>query len=248
MRILEAVEISQDFEGEAIIRDVNIRLNEGEIVCLIGSSGVGKTTLFHVLSGLEQPISGKVMLGGEDITGQAGRISYMLQKDLLLSHLTIADNIALPLVIKGEKKKAAKQKTEHFFETFGLSGTEKKYPAQLSGGMRQRAALLRTYLFSDKVALLDEPFSALDAITKKQMHQWYLGVMKEIRLSTIFISHDIDEALTLADRIYIMTGKPGGITGEVIVDRNGLNAEEYLLSESYLQKKKEILHYLSQTC
>lgn len=248
MMILEAMGISQDFEGEAIIKDVNIQLNEGEIVCLIGSSGVGKTTLFHVLSGLEQPTTGKVLLGGEEITGQAGKISYMLQKDLLLPNLTIADNIALPLVIKGEKKKVAREKAIEYFEKFGLLGTEKKYPSQLSGGMRQRAALLRTYMFSDKVALLDEPFSALDAITKKQMHQWYLQVMKEIRLSTIFISHDIDEALTLADRIYIMTGKPGGITGEVIVDKKGMDPETFLLSEAYLEKKKEVLHYLAKTC
>ncbi len=246
--ILEAIGISQDFEGEAIIKDVNIKLNAGEIVCLIGSSGVGKTTLFHVLSGLEQPISGTVLLNGETITGQAGKISYMLQKDLLLPHLTIEDNVSLPLVIKGEKKTVAREKAVEYFEKFGLSGTEKKYPSQLSGGMRQRAALLRTYLFSDQVALLDEPFSALDAITKKQMHQWYLQVMKEIRLSTIFISHDIDEALTLADRIYIMTGKPGSITGEVIINRNGMDTETFLLSESYLEKKKEVLHYLSKIC
>lgn len=246
--ILKAIGVSQDFEGEAIIKDVNIQLNKGEIVCLIGSSGVGKTTLFHVLSGLEKPVSGQVFLDGEEITGQAGRISYMLQKDLLLPHLTIADNIALPLVIKGESKRTAREKTLEYFERFGLAGTEKKYPSQLSGGMRQRAALLRTYLFSDKVALLDEPFSALDAITKKQMHQWYLQVMEEIHLSTIFISHDIDEALTLADRIYVMTGKPGSITGEVIVDKKGISAEEFLLSETYLEKKKEVLHYLSETC
>lgn len=246
--ILQAIGISQDFEGEAIIKDINIQLDKGEIVCLIGSSGVGKTTLFHVLSGLEKPTSGQVLLDGEEITGEAGYISYMLQKDLLLPHLTIADNIALPLVIKGEAKTIARRKAIEYFERFGLAGTEKKYPSQLSGGMRQRAALLRTYLFSDKVALLDEPFSALDAITKKQMHQWYLQVMKEIHLSTIFISHDIDEALTLADRIYVMTGKPGSITGEVFVDKKRMSPEEFLLSETYLEKKKEVLHYLSETC
>lgn len=248
MAVLEAKGISQAFEGEQIIEDINIRLNKGEIVCLIGSSGVGKTTLFHILSGLEQPTTGRVLLNGEDITGQAGRISYMLQKDLLLPHLTIADNIALPLVIRGEKKGEARKKAVSFFQKFGLEGTQKKYPAQLSGGMRQRAALLRTYLFSDQVALLDEPFSALDAITKKQMHQWYLQVMKEIQLSTVFISHDIDEALTLADRIYVMAGKPGRIAGEIVVDKGDMSIQDFLLSNGYLSKKKEILHYLSETC
>lgn len=248
MKLLEAVDVSQVFEGEEIIRNIHLELNKGEIVCLIGSSGVGKTTLFHVLSGLEKPRSGRVCLNGEDITGQAGKISYMLQKDLLLPHMTIQDNIALPLVIQGEKKKIAREKTKAYFEVFGLEGTEKKYPSQLSGGMRQRAALLRTYLFSDQVALLDEPFSALDAITKKQMHQWYLKVMKEIQLSTIFISHDMDEALTLADRIYVMAKKPGEIIAEIKVDRGDMSSEEFLLSESYLEKKKEILHYLSNMC
>ena len=136
----------------------------------------------------------------------------MLQKDLLLPYQTIIDNVSRPLVIRGEKKAKAREYASKYFDEFGLMGTENKYPHQLSGGMRQRAALLRTYLFSDQVALLDEPFSALDSITKSSMHRWFLKVMEQIKLSSFLITHDIDEAILLSDRIYIMSGKPGRIT------------------------------------
>lgn len=245
MAVLEAREIAQTFEGERIIEHVNLTLQEGEIVCLIGSSGVGKSTLFHILSGLERPDAGQVFLDGQDITGKPGQVSYMLQKDLLLPHRTILGNVSLPLRIRGMKKKEACERALSYFEEFGLMGTQKKYPAQLSGGMRQRAALLRTYLFSDRVALLDEPFSALDAITKGQMHKWYSKVMEKYKLSTVFVSHDIDEALTLSDRIYVMSGKPGTITHEIVLNRRGMTREEFCLDSEFLLKKKGILEILS---
>jgi ABC-type nitrate/sulfonate/bicarbonate transport system ATPase subunit len=173
---LTANHISVSYEGSKIIEDISIELNKGEIVCLLGVSGAGKTTLFNVISGLLIPETGMVKLDDEDITGNAGKVSYMLQKDLLLPYKTILDNVSLPLIIQGKKKKYARETASKYFEEFGLEGTQLKYPNQLSGGMRQRAALLRTYLFSDKVALLDEPFSALDTITKSNMHEWYLNV------------------------------------------------------------------------
>ena len=146
--ILRAERICKSYDGRAIIRDVSLRLDQGELVCLLGVSGAGKTTLFHALSGLERPEAGRVLLSGEDITGRPGKISYMLQKDLLLPHKKVADNVALPLVLRGEKPKAAREKALGYFAQFGLEGTGDKYPAQLSGGMRQRAALLRTFLGS----------------------------------------------------------------------------------------------------
>ena len=174
---LETKQVSKSFDGKKVIEDISISLQKNEIVSLLGVSGAGKTTLFNVISGLMEPDSGEVLLNGKEITGQAGHISYMLQKDLLLPYKTIEENVALPLMIEGEKKKDALAKVRPQFEPFGLAGTEKKYPSQLSGGMRQRAALLRTYLFSEGVALLDEPFSALDTITKSAMHKWYLDIM-----------------------------------------------------------------------
>lgn len=244
MNKLTAKNITVSYEGSNIIEDVSLELNKGEIVCLLGVSGVGKTTLFNVISGLLNPDSGIVELDGVNITGMAGNVSYMLQKDLLLPYKTIIDNVSLPLVIRGEKKSKAREITIKYFEEFGLEGTQNKYPNQLSGGMRQRAALLRTYLFSDKVALLDEPFSALDSITKSSMHQWYLNVMEQIKLSTLLITHDIDEAVILSDRIYIMAGKPGKITEEICIEEPKPRSKDFNVSENFMKYKRYILDIL----
>ena len=193
MEQLKVEGISKSFDGERVLEDISITLNKGELVSLLGISGGGKTTLFNIIAGLSRPDTGHVLLDGEDVTGCPGRVSYMLQKDLLLPYRTIEDNVSLPLIVKGMKKGKARELASPDFRQFGLEGTQKKYPAQLSGGMSQRAALLRTYLFSGSVALLDEPFSALDMMTKKKsVHDWYLKVMDEIHLSTLFITHDID--------------------------------------------------------
>lgn len=237
-------DVTFSYDQENIIEDINIELHDNELVCLLGSSGGGKTTLFNVISGLRTPQKGKVLLDGEDITGQPGHISYMLQKDLLLPYRTIEDNVALPLIIKGEKKKEARKKAGEFFDEFGLSGTQKKYPSQLSGGMRQRAALLRTYMFSKDVALLDEPFSALDTLTKSDMHRWYLDVMDKIHLSTLFITHDIDEAILLSDRIYLLTGKPGKITEEIVIKEPKPRRKDFNLTEEFLEYRKQIIEKL----
>lgn len=241
MSDLIVTDVTLSYEQQNVIEDISIELHDNELVCLLGASGGGKTTLFNVISGLYTPDKGSVLLNGEDITGQPGHISYMLQKDLLLPYKTIEDNVALPLFIKGEKKKAAREKVGGFFEEFGLEGTQKKYPHQLSGGMRQRAALLRTYMFSKDIALLDEPFSALDTLTKSEMHKWYLDVMDKIHLSTLFITHDIDEAILLSDRIYLLTGIPGRIQDEIIIKEPKPRRKDFNLTEEFLQYKKEIL-------
>ena len=204
-------------------------------------SGGGKTTLFNIIAGLNRPQKGSVILNGEDVTGKTGRISYMLQKDMLLPYRTVVDNAALPLIIKGMKKKEARLRASELFAQFGLDGTQKKYPAELSGGMRQRAALLRTYLFSAEVALLDEPFSALDTLTKSDMHRWYLDIMDRIKLSTLFITHDIDEAILLSDRIYLLGGKPASLTDEIVIKEKKPRARDFALSQSFLEYKREII-------
>ena len=183
-------------------------------------------------------------MDGEDITGSPGKISYMLQKDLLLQHKKIIDNVSLPLVLGGMKKAEARKKADALFAEFGLDGTQMRYPSQLSGGMRQRAALLRTYMASEGVALLDEPFSALDTLTKSSMHRWYLDIMNQIDLSTIFITHDIDEAILLSDRIYILKGRPGRITCEIPVTEPKPRSPEFNLSESFLAYKRRIISEL----
>lgn len=248
---LEVSHISKAFAEHRVLEDVSLCLEEGEIVCLLGASGAGKTTLFHIIAGLLRPENGTVLLSGEEITNAPGRISYMLQKDMLFPYKTVLDNVALPLMLHEKglfrqfgRKRRAREKAASYFEEFGIAGYEGKYPAQMSGGMRQRAALLRTYLFSDEVALLDEPFSALDTITKGAMHQWYLQVMEQIQLSTLFVTHDIDEAILLSDRIYILAGKPGKIVAEFSIAQERPRTEEFLLSEAFLCYKRQILQHL----
>lgn len=247
---LNVENVTVELDNKKIIEKINIKLYENEIVSILGSSGSGKTTLFNVIAGLLIPNSESIVeMNGENIIGKTGKLSYMLQKDLLLPFRTIEDNVFLPLILKGIKKDDvnAKKEVKKYFLEFGLEGTEKKYPKELSGGMKQRAALLRTYMFSKDIALLDEPFSALDAITKSKMHEWYLNIMEKIKLSTIFITHDIEEAILLSNRIYILSGKPGKIIKEIKINlenKNKIKNEDLVVSEEFLNYKKEILKLL----
>lgn len=238
--ILKIDHVSRSFAELHVLSDINLELKEGEIISLIGKSGSGKSTLFNIVSGLLKADKGKIILENEDITGETGHVSYMLQKDLLMPHLKIIDNVSIPLRIQGKNKMEARMEAKEYFEEFGLDGIEELYPSQISGGMKQRVALLRTYLFSKKVSLLDEPFSALDTITKTQIHKWYLEIMKKINLSTIFITHDIDEAIKLSNRVYILSGTPATITDEFIIDKT-CDIDEFVLSNEFLEYKRKII-------
>ena len=246
MALLKAENISVEFDNNQILDNVSITLNSGELVSILGTSGSGKSTLFNVLSGLLAPKSGSVYLKDENITGKTGYMSYMLQKDLLLPFKNIIDNVSLPLVIGGMSRKNARELALPHFKDFGLDNTMNMYPSELSGGMRQRAALLRTYLCGKDIALLDEPFSALDAITKTGMHKWYISIMKDIKLSTLFITHDIDEAILLSDRIYILGNTPATIKKEIIIDKKDVRHFDLLLSDSFLQYKRTILNAIGE--
>ena len=242
MEVLKAEKINKSFDDTVVLKDACITLNEGEIVGLLGVSGSGKSTLLSILSGIISPDSGRVLLKGEDVTSKPGKISYMLQKDLLFEYRRVIDNVALPLVLGGMSKKEARKKANPLFETFGIDGTQMQYPGELSGGMRQRAALLRTYLSSNGVALLDEPFSALDTITKSKIHTWYLDVMENINLSTVFVTHDIDEAILLSDRIYILTS--GNHMQEIVIDEPKPRSADFDLTEKFLSYKRKIVEIL----
>lgn len=253
MTILRTDNITKSYNDKTIIEDINIHLKEGELVSLLGVSGSGKTTLFNIVSGLTEPDTGTVWLkekagrsssADRDITGKPGSLAYMLQKDMLLPHKKVIDNVALPLVLRGEKKQTAREKADRYFEEFGLEGSQYKYASQLSGGMRQRAALLRTYMASDGVVLLDEPFSALDTLTRAAIHKWYLQMMEHISLSTLLITHDIDEAILLSDRIYIMSGSPGKIVEEIPIKESRASREGFELTTEFLQYKRRIMSKL----
>ena len=248
-RILRAEQISKSYSDKQVLDEISFTLNRGELVSLLGVSGVGKTTLFNILSGISIPDGGNVFINRAEegapeewtqITGVPGELSYMLQKDLLLPHKTILNNVILPLRLKGIKTKEAEKKAEALFAKFGLKGTEKKYPSQLSGGMKQRAALLRTYLCGNKVVLLDEPFSALDTITRSSMQEWFLEVSEELKLSTVFITHDIDEAILISDRVYLLTGTPGKITKEIEITNPKPRNQAFTMTEDFIGYKKEI--------
>ncbi|MBE6469896.1 MAG: ABC transporter ATP-binding protein [Coriobacteriaceae bacterium] len=241
--------VRQAFDGLTVIDGVSLTVAPGEIACLLGPSGCGKTTLFHVIAGLARPDSGTVELDGRDITGAPGNLAYMLQKDLLLPHKTIIDNVALPLVLKGEAPVAARERARGLFETFGLAGTERRWPAELSGGMRQRAALLRSYLFNQEFMLLDEPFSALDAFTKADMHRWFLEMADAFGTTALVITHDIDEAVKIADAIHVMRGAPQvgvptRITGSVRVGCPRGERADFALSPEFLDVKRRVTELL----
>jgi hypothetical protein len=236
--ILEVRNVSFGYDEREIISNINLELRDNELVSLLGVSGSGKSTLFNIIAGLLKPDAGKVIYRGEDITGKSGIISYSFQKDLLLPYMTIEENVALPLFIKKQKKADVLVKTNKLLKEFKLDAYAKKYPKELSGGMRQRIALIRTHLFSKDVSLLDEPFSALDAITKDEMHDWYMNMRRKYNTSTIFITHDVDEAILLSDRIYILGD--GDIKTEIKIEAS-VRDNSFKLTKEFLEYKKSVI-------
>ena len=237
--ILDIKNLSYSFGNNPILKDINIYVNENEMVAIVGSSGVGKSTLFNLIAGVLKKQTGEISINGSD--NYIGKVAYMLQKDLLFEHKTIIDNVILPLIIAKVNKKEALGEGNKILKQFNLDKYANKYPQQLSGGMRQRVALIRTYMFKRNIFLLDEAFSALDAITKKELHKWYLDLKKEFNLTTLLITHDIEEAVFLSDRIYILGNKPGEIIGEIKIE---INPNEDI-DVQRLFYKKEILNIMN---
>lgn len=239
---LEIKNITGGYNGKKVIENISFSVNTGEIISIIGPSGTGKTTLFNIIAGLLKPLNeGKIYLNEKDITGKSGYVGYMLQKDLLLPFKTVLENITLPLIIKGIKKDEANQMALNKLKAFSLLEKANAYPKELSGGMKQRAALLRTYFFSNEAVLLDEPFSALDSITRESVHKWYLNVIKELNLTTVLITHDIDEAILLSDRVLILKGAPATISYEKKIN---LPRPRSNMDPEFIKIKKELLDSL----
>jgi ABC-type nitrate/sulfonate/bicarbonate transport system ATPase subunit len=200
------------------IADVTLAAEPGEFICLIGPSGSGKSTVFNMITGLLHPDQGEIVLNGTVINGQAGHVGYMPQRDLLLPWRSVLDNVILGPEIAHQPLAAARAHARELLPLFGLETFANAYPATLSGGMRQRAALLRTFLCERDVILLDEPFGALDALTRRDMQRWLLDVWAQFKPTILFITHDVQEAVTLADRVFVFTARPGQIKQEMRID------------------------------
>jgi ABC-type nitrate/sulfonate/bicarbonate transport system ATPase subunit len=207
-------------ENEAevsVLEDIDFSVDEGSFVCLLGPSGSGKSTLFNIIAGLLAPTSGNVYLDGKLITNRTGLIGYMFQKDLLLPWRSVLENITLGTEVQGKNRSKSLARARSLIEKYGLAGFENYYPRYLSGGMRQRAAFLRTMMLDNEVMLLDEPFGALDAQTRLSMQEWLHEVWRDSKKTIIFITHDVDESLFLAEKVLLLSHRPSRVIEEILV-------------------------------
>ena len=245
---LEGVSKSFHQGGRAlsVLEEVSLSLLPGEFVSVIGPSGCGKSTLLNIIAGLEEPSVGAVQLCGNGAGRRLGQVGYMHQKDLLLPWRTVLDNAILGLEVQGVGRAEARRRALKLTERFGLAGFEQHYPFALSGGMRQRAAFLRTVLAERSLVLLDEPFGALDALTRSQMQEWLLDMWEGSGKSIILVTHDVDEALFLSDRVYVLTARPGRV--KTVLEAPFLRPRRYELvtQEPFVSLKTKLLASLRQ--
>jgi ABC-type nitrate/sulfonate/bicarbonate transport system ATPase subunit len=222
----------------AALAPITLTIDQGRFVSLIGPSGCGKSTIFNVIAGLLEPTGGRVVIDGVDATGTIGRVGYMLQKDLLLPWRTVLDNVILGMEIQNVPLRAARERALPLLHRYGLSGFEYLYPSALSGGMRQRAALLRTLLFDTDVILLDEPFGALDAQTKLQMQEWLMALWSDFGKTVLFVTHDI------SDELHVMGTRPGRIVASIPVNLPRPRVRTSALTPEFLAIKQRCLELL----
>lgn len=199
------------------VKGIDLRVEEGEFVCLVGPSGCGKTTLLSLIAGLERPTAGKVLIDGQEVTGTSHRVGYMLQQDYLFNWRTIEENIFLGLEIQGMRNPETEEYALHLLEEMELHSFRQAYPPQLSGGMRQRVALVRTLACQPDVLLLDEPFSALDYQTKLKLEDLVVDTLRRHKKTAILVTHDLAEAIAMGDRLYMLARHPGRIKNEIAI-------------------------------
>lgn len=235
--------VSKNYGKLEVLRNFSLAADVGEFITLIGPSGSGKSTLFNILTGLEEADQGRILVNGQAV--QPGSFAYMPQRDTLLPWRTILDNTALGLELQGTPKKVAREQAAGLFGEFGLNGFEKSYPFELSGGMRQRAALLRTILTQRPILLLDEPFGALDALTRSGLHQWLLDLQTRLRRTIIFITHDVEEALLLSDRVYVLSSRPAQVKLVHPVDLPQPRRLDLVTTPEFVEQKATLLKVMS---
>lgn len=232
-----------DGDGEEVVAvdGVSFDVHDAEFVTIVGPSGCGKSTVLNVIAGLEQQTAGRIIIDGEEIADRRTNFGYMFQKDLLFPWRTIRSNVAVGLEVLGVPKKAARAQAQAILDRFELGRFANKYPVQLSGGMRQRVALMRTLLCEREILLLDEPFGALDALTRSIMQEWLLGIWENDHRTIIFITHDIEEAIFLSDRVLMMSARPGIIKDEIKIDLERPRDHRIVTSPRFTELKKVIL-------
>lgn len=244
--MLELKNVGKSFADIQVLDDITFSVKEGEFVSIIGPSGSGKSTLFNILNGITTQSMGEALFNGQSLSEKTRPFAYMPQKDTLFPWRTIEENVLLPLQIQGVKKKAAAEAVAAHFATFGLEGFEAAYPHQLSGGMRQRANLLRTYMTNKDIFLLDEPFGSLDAMTRQTLQDWLLDIWQTWGKTVLFITHDIDEALYLSDRVIVLSNRPARVIRDMPIPLERPRRREIAVSESYNQLKLDLYHLLGQ--
>lgn len=232
---------SVDGQRVPVLEGVDLTVGAGEFVSIIGPSGCGKSTLLNIIAGLDEADAGVVELEGNPSSNRLGQIGYMQQKDLLLPWRTVLDNASLGLELRGMSRRQARKKALELSPEFGLQGFENQYPFALSGGMRQRAAFLRTMLLDQEVILLDEPFGALDALTRVQMQEWLLDLWSSLGRTIILITHDVEEALLVSDRVYVLSARPGRITMVLDVDLPRPRNYEQVTQPAFGELKAQLL-------
>lgn len=236
---------SQDRDQVVLaLEQTSLSVLEGEFVSLIGPSGCGKSTLLDLVAGLVTPDSGEILLDGQSIVGQRGNVSYMPQSDVLFPWRTVLDNVLIPLQLKGVPLPEARAAAVALLPAFGLEKFAASYPYMLSGGMKQRAAFLRTYLCQKDLMLLDEPFGKLDALTRMQMQGWLLDMWQRFKHSVLFVTHDVDEAILLSDRIYLMSPSPGKILLEINIPLPRPRHSRIVTEQAFTEIKQELLRWL----
>ena len=244
--------VENDGQPLSVLDEVDFHAEEGEFVAIIGPSGCGKSTLLNIIAGLDEPTSGALSLGGavqdgpSRSYGRLGSVGYMHQKDLLMPWRSVLDNAALGLEIRGVPKREAVARAREHLPRFGLDGFEGAYPHELSGGMRQRAAFLRTALADQQVFLLDEPFGALDALNRAQIHQWLTGLWESMRKTIVLVTHDVDEAIFLSDRVYVMTARPGTMKIVLPVNLPRPRSVDTLASAEFMRLKAALLNAIRE--
>ncbi|HEV2128855.1 MAG TPA: ABC transporter ATP-binding protein [Thermomicrobiales bacterium] len=245
LRDIHATYVEDGVTLEAL-RDISFNVHDAEFVALVGPSGSGKSTLLDIIAGLYAPSGGEVLLDGAALSTpeRLGRSSYMHQRDLLLPWRSALDNAAVALEIHGVPKREARRRARERFPEFGLEGFEDAWPAQLSGGMRQRVAFLRTVLAECPLLLLDEPFGALDALNRVVLQTWLLELWEKERQAVLFVTHDVDEAVYMADRVVVLTARPGVITHIEDITLPRPRTRDVLTSECFHQHRVALLEAL----